>query len=294
MALQFLNEVWATRLLMDLEAESVYKQRGNQNYQSDASNSKQVHIGKMTADITVGDYARNTDISDPQILTNSDTVLVMDQQKYFNFYVDDISKAQTRPDFMSEAMRKSAIAIAQTIDTKVSIDVLAGVPVGDQEIELEIHNADSVSEKGIKLLTVMSDLKTLMRTANISKSVTPWAVLSPKYLDVLEKYFLLEGKSGVFLPGTSEQVLRSGFMGNLLGIDLFWSNRTPKHDNTGYIKDIIIAGTSDGFTYADNVTETVAYRPEKRFGDAVKGLYVYGVKVTEPSQLFSITNTGNS
>lgn len=293
MALAFLNEVWATRLLMDLEAESVYKQRGNQNYQADASNAKEVHIGKMTADITVSNYAKNTDISDPQILTDADTILQLNQQKYFNFYVDDIAKAQTTPNFMSEAMRKSAIAIAQTIDTKVSGDVLLGVP-GGNAISVDIDDAHTVLEKGTALLTVMSDLKTKMRVANISKSITPWAVLSPAYIDVLEKYFLLEGKSGVFLPGTSEQVLRSGFMGNLLGIDIFWSNRAPQSGNTGAIKDIILAGTTDTFTYADNVTEVISYRPEKRFGDAVKGLYVYGIKVTMPEQLFKITNTGSS
>lgn len=291
MALAFLNEVWATRLLMDLEAESVYKQRGNQNYQQDASNAKQVHIGKMTADITISDYSKNTDISAPQILTDSDTVLVMDQQKYFNFYVDDISSAQIRPNFMTEAMRKSAIAIAQTIDTKVSADLVAGA---GNASEVDIDDSKTVLEKGTLFLTAMSNLKTSMRVANISKSITPWAVISPGYIDILEKYFLLEGKTGVFLPATSEQVLRSGFMGNLLGIDIFWSNRSPQHDNTGALKDIIVAGTTDAFTYADNVTETVAYRPEKRFGDAVKGLYVYGVKVTEPDQLFTISNTGSA
>ena len=291
MALAFLNEVWATRLLMDLEAESVYKQRGNQNYQADASNAKEVHIGKMTADITISDYSKNTDISTPQILSDSDTVLALDQQKYFNFYVDDIAKAQTRPNFMSEAMRKSAIAIAQTIDAKVSSALVAGA---GSAAEIDIDDAHTVLEKGTALLTGISDLKTLMRIANISKSITPWAVLAPGYIDILEKYFLLEGKAGVFLPGTSEQVLRSGFMGNLLGIDIFWSNLAPQHDNTGALKDIIIAGTTDAFTYADNVTEVIAYRPEKRFGDAVKGLYVYGCKVTEANQLFTISNTGSS
>lgn len=289
MALTFLNEVWATRLLMDLEAESVYKQRGNQNYQADASNAKQVHIGKMTTDITISDYAKNTDITAPQLLTDDDTLLVMNQQKYFNFYVDDIASAQTKPNFMSEAMRKSAIAIAQTIDSKVSADLVADA---GNEAEVDIDDALTVLEKGTALLTAMSDLKTAMRIANISKSITPWAVLTPAYIDILEKYFLLEGKSGVFLPATSEQVLRSGFMGNLLGVDIFWSNRSPQHDNTGALKDIIIAGTTDAFTYADNVTETVAYRPEKRFGDAVKGLYVYGTKVVAPNQLFTISNVG--
>jgi hypothetical protein len=293
MALTFLNEVWATRLLMDLAAESVYKQRGNQNYQVDASNAKRVHIGKMTADISISDYAKNTDISDPQILTDEDTVLTMDQQKYFNFYVDDIAKAQTTPSFMSEAMRKSAIAIAQTIDSHVSSRLITGT-IANNMLDVTIGDTDSVAEKGTALLTIMSDLKTAMRVANISKSITPWAVLSPAYMDILEKYFLLEGKSGVFLPGTSEQVLRSGFMGNLLGIDIFWSNRAPQSANSGALKDIIISGTIDAFTYADNVTEVIAYRPEKRFGDAVKGLYVYGTKVTENKQLFTITNDGTA
>jgi hypothetical protein len=293
MALTFLNEVWATRLLMDLSAESVYKQRGNQNYQVDASNAKQVHIGKMTADISISDYAKNTDISAPQILTDEDTVLTMDQQKYFNFYVDDIAKAQTTPSFMSEAMRKSAIAIAQTIDSHVSSRLITGT-IANNMLDVTIGDTDSVAEKGTALLTIMSDLKTAMRVANISKSITPWAVLSPAYMDILEKYFLLEGKSGVFLPGTSEQVLRSGFMGNLLGIDIFWSNRAPQSANSGALKDIIISGTIDAFTYADNVTEVIAYRPEKRFGDAVKGLYVYGTKVTENKQLFTITNDGTA
>lgn len=289
MALTFLNEVWATRLLMDLEAESVYKQRGNQNYQADASNAKQVHIGKMDTDITISDYTKNTDISAPQLLSDSETTLVMNMQKYFNFYVDDIAQAQTRPNFMSEAMRKSAIAIAQEIDTIVSTALEIGA---GSNIDVDIPDASTVLEKGTAFLTVMSDLKTQMRVANISKSTTPWAVLSPGYIDILEKYFLLEGKTGIFLPGTSEQVLRSGFMGNLLGIDIFWSNRSPKTANTGSLKDVIIAGTTDAFTYADNVTETVTYRPEKRFGDAVKGLYVFGTKVTKSNQLFTIKNVG--
>jgi hypothetical protein len=293
MALAFLNEVWATRLLMDLEAESVYKQRGNQNYTQDASNANRVHIGKMTSDITVSNYSKNTDISQPQVLNDESQTLHMDNQKYFNFYVDDIATAQTTPNFMSEAMRKSAIAIAQTIDTKVSTELKDGVHA-DNELTTDATPGGTVENNGVKVLTVMSDLKTKMRLQNISKSVTPWAVLTPAYIDMLEKYFLVEGKSGVFLPATSEQVLRSGFMGNLLGIDIFWSNRSPQSTNTGEINDIILAGTTDAFTYADNVTETIAYRPEKRFGDAVKGLYVYGTKVTEPTQLFKITNTSTT
>jgi len=291
MAISFLNEVWAARLLMDLEDESVYKARGNGNYQQDAVNAKQVHIGKLETDITVSNYTINTDISDPQLLTDSDLTLTLDQQKYFNFYVDDVIKAQTTPNFMSEAMRKSAVAISQTIDSYVSGTIEDAMST-ENKLTATVNNNYTIEEKGVEMLSTFSDLKTQMRKQNISKTITPWAVLSPAWLDILEKYFLVAGKSGVFLPATSEQVLTQGFMGNLLGINLYWSNRAPQSTNQGDLKDIITAGTNDAFTYADNVTEVVAYRPEKRFGDAVKGLYVYGAKVTLPKQLFKITNIG--
>jgi hypothetical protein len=44
----------------------------------------------------------------------------------------------------------------------------------------------------------------------------------------------------------------------------------------------ILAGHPMAMTYADNVVKTEAYRPPYRFADAVKGLHLYGVKVTRP------------
>jgi len=37
--------------------------------------------------------------------------------------------------------------------------------------------------------------------------------------------------------------------------------------------------------YAEQIIETEAYKPEKRFGDALKGLHVYGAKVVKPNEL---------
>jgi N4-gp56 family major capsid protein len=45
------------------------------------------------------------------------------------------------------------------------------------------------------------------------------------------------------------------------------------------------AGSTIATTYADQILKTVAYSPEKRFGDAVKGLHVYGAKVIRPEAL---------
>lgn len=45
------------------------------------------------------------------------------------------------------------------------------------------------------------------------------------------------------------------------------------------------AGSSIATTYADQILETKGYSPERRFGDAVKGLHVYGSKVVRPEAL---------
>jgi len=61
----------------------------------------------------------------------------------------------------------------------------------------------------------------------------------------------------------------------------------------GTSADIVLAGaTKFGYagspiatSYAEQINKVEAYRPEKRFGDALKGLHLYGSKVTRASGL---------
>jgi hypothetical protein len=48
---------------------------------------------------------------------------------------------------------------------------------------------------------------------------------------------------------------------------------------------LVIAGTSLAHSFAQQILETKAYSPEKRFGDALKGLHVFGSKVIRPAAL---------
>lgn len=45
------------------------------------------------------------------------------------------------------------------------------------------------------------------------------------------------------------------------------------------------AGSPIATSYAEQINKVEAYRPEKRFGDALKGLHLYGSKVTRPTSL---------
>ena len=44
-----------------------------------------------------------------------------------------------------------------------------------------------------------------------------------------------------------------------------------------------------GGTYAEQLLRTEAYRMEKRFADAIKGLHVYGAKVVKGDALSVLT-----
>lgn len=52
---------------------------------------------------------------------------------------------------------------------------------------------------------------------------------------------------------------------------------------------MVLAGTKLAHTFAQQILETKAYSPEKRFGDALKGLHVFGSKVIRGQALVAAT-----
>jgi hypothetical protein len=53
----------------------------------------------------------------------------------------------------------------------------------------------------------------------------------------------------------------------------------------------VVAGHNIATTFAEQINEVEAYRPERRFGDAVKGLHLYGAAVIETNALAVLTTT---
>ena len=58
---------------------------------------------KKLADITVKPYTPNADIEDPEQLSGGDVTLVIDHGAYFNFYLNDVDKAQAKAELMDAA-----------------------------------------------------------------------------------------------------------------------------------------------------------------------------------------------
>ena len=275
MALQFIPTVWAARLLTALEGALVYGQRSvvNREYEGEIRKAGSTVKIASIGDVNIGTYTKDTDIDDPEVLTDSEQSLSIDQAKYFNFYVDSIDRAQQNVNVLDEAMRRSAWALRSAADsflaTIMSSAVDAGNVIGSTGTPI-VPDKDNAYE-------YLVDLGVLLDEANVP--------LEGRYVVVPAWYHGLLLKDDRFVKaGTagSDRRLANGEVGEAAGFRILKSNNVPNVSDAEYK---ILAGHSMATAYVEQILDLHSYKPEKRFGDAVKGLHVYGAKVIRPTSL---------
>lgn len=278
MALNFIPTVWAARVLANLDKSLVYGQTGvvNRDYEGEIREAGSTVKIASIGNITVGEYIRDTDIGDPEILSDSEQMLVIDQQKYFNFYVDSIDRAQTNINVMDEAMQRAAYALRDEADaiicTKMAIEIPSQNKIGS--------TTTPVVPTSTTAYEYLVDLATKLDEANVPTEGR-WCIVPPWFYGLMLKdnRFVSAGSA------KTDATLANGEVGEAAGFRILKSNTIYKVDAT---KHFIIAGHPIATSYAEQILDLQSYKPEKRFGDAVKGLHVYGVKVLRPNALAAI------
>ena len=267
----FIPEIWNARLLNALRADLVYTNLFNRNYEGEIRQAGDtVHINTIT-DITIKDYTRNTDIDNPEQLTTADQTLVVNQAKYYNFYLNDVDKAQAMPGLIDAAMASASHGLAEAVD-KYLAGLLAAASgtittgLGSTSTPLTV-TAQSAYE-------LLVDMKTAMDKANVPK-LGRKVVLPPEF-----EGFMLKDARFAANGGKGENRLENGAVARAAGFDIYISNNVP---NTSGAKYKVIASTQESNTYAEQLVKTEAYRREKGFDDGVKGLLVYGAKIIRPA-----------
>jgi len=271
----FIPQIWSARLLQHLDTSHVYANLVNRDYEGNISAYGDTVKIQQIGDITIGDYVKNTDIADPQTLTGDQRTLTIDQAKFFNFQIDDVDNAQTNPKLMDAAMQRAAYALADSTDKYVAsfyTDVPAANQIGSDTTPT-VLTADNIYD-------TLVDLSVLLSEANIPQ-MGRWVVVPAWAKGMLRKNDLF-----VHATPSGDSVIQNGLIGQAAGFNIYESNNVP---NTTKTKYKILAGTNIAISYAEQVVQTEAFRMEKRFSDAVKGLHVYGGKTVQPTSLALIT-----
>lgn len=332
-------EVWSAQILTTLEKAHVYGTVSNRNYEGDISEyGDTVHITDV-ADPTISTYTRNTNLADPEVLTDDEQLLIIDQANSFNIYFDDLDKAQVRNagGLVDEAAKRAAWGLRDKSDRFLAAK-MAGAGFGLGAVDAS-STAGNVYDKFIVPASVRLDEQNVPEEQR-------WAVVSPSIYGKLQldDRFIKAAYSGT-------GALHNGLVGDAGGFRIYKSNNAPQANraiesittasgaksltgaagsfNQGDVGlsvtgtgvgasakivsvnadgsvatvdvnssasaavtvtlagggQLAIAGSSIATTYAEQILKVVPYSPEKRFGDALKGLHVFGGRVVRPEAL---------
>lgn len=274
----FISTVWAAALLAGLHKNLIFAQPGIVNMDYEGEITKQGDQVKINfiGDITVFDVTRNSDIPDPEQLDTAATTLLIDQAKGFNFAVDDIDKVQARGDLIQNAMGEASYGVRDKADQFIAgfyTDAASANLIGDDTTPI-VPTADTMYD-------YLVDLSVKLDEANVPSgarwcAVPPWA-----------HGFLLKDKRFIQSGTAAGDLIRAnGEVGEAAGMRILKTNNIR---NTSGTKYKIMAGYPGAISYADQIVSVEAYRMEKRFSDAMKGLHVYGAKVIRPQGLAVLT-----
>ncbi|MBE6619852.1 MAG: P22 coat protein - protein 5 domain protein [Ruminococcaceae bacterium] len=266
----FISTVWSETLAGALDTRYVGVANCNRAYEGDIREQGAVVKICGIGEVTVGDYTKNTDMSTPQTLDDRARELRIDQAKYFNFQIDDIDRAQSSPALMNEAMRAAAAALANTADSYVF-----GL----------YKDAGSTYSRDITTPEQVIDMLISGRTALYSAGVTD---ASDIVLEVSPEVAALILKAKIALSTDNGEALEAGCLGSLGGCKIYVSSNIVKEVEGEKAYHMCLARSKRAIAFAEQLSEIDAYRPEKRFADAVKGLHLYGAKVVYPTELVVI------
>lgn len=298
----FIPEIWSAQVLKALPAVLVFAGVANRDYEGEISKTGDTVRINGIGDIVVSSYVKDTSIGTPQVLTDAQTTLTISQAKFYNFAVDDVDKAQGNPAVMGAAMEWAAYSLAKQADLFVAglyTDVSAANTIGSAASPVTLTRATNANiAAGTTLYDELVTLAQFLTQNNVPNDGNRWCVIPAWGKTLLTQDYRFTSfntpaandriATGALNDGNSPPPPAGGFIGSLENMAVYESNNCVHLGGTLGVagsQDVFLAGHRMGLTFADNVKETEGYRPPDKFGDAVKGLYLFGAKVTRPYAL---------
>lgn len=268
----FIPEIWSGELLERLRKAHIFGAVANSNYEGEITGFGSVVKINQIGIVTVADYSADSTSITPQVLGEGQKELKINQSKYFAFKIDDVTAAQMKPKVMQSAMAESAYRLRDASDSYIAgLYTDAGITngLGTESTAIDITSANVTEYVGF--------VAQKLDEANVPME-SRWMTIPPWFH---QKLVLAK----ITLDTANSPVISNGFVGRYLGFDMYMSNNVSVKTAATNQGSRILAGYSGSITFAEQLVNIEAYRPEASFSDAVKGLYIYGAKVVRPDAL---------
>jgi N4-gp56 family major capsid protein len=280
----FKPEIWSARLRRHLDRKLVYAQPqvSNRDWEGEIADAGDtVHIQKV-GDPTILDYVPGNDLAAPERPDGDTLALVVDQFKAFNVAIDDVDAAQVNVNLLDAFANRAGVKMAQKVDAFVAGVMVAASTVntvGSQAAPVHVEADGSAGftpyELAVELRRQLADHDAPLDSL--------WLAINAD----LEAEFLKDPRF-LSIADYGRPVVQTGEIGQVAGFSVLRTTGVPVN---GSVKKVLAGAGNYATTFADQLTKLEAYRIERQFGDAVKGLEIFGAKVLEPETL-ALANVG--
>ena len=265
----FIPTIWSRNLNISLRRRLRGLELTNRNYEGEIKNAGDTLKIQRPVAINVGDYTIGSDMT-LQTPTSSTLSLLIDQQKYFNFGIDDIDKVQANVDLLGPYLDEGNYALAKTVDEFI------------MQFAVEGHGDNVITKSAISVTTVYDKL--VEAAQNMDEKDVPedgrFCVLTPALVALIRDSAQFTSASEL-----GDRVKQNGFVGQAVGFDIIMSNSVySASDGTNTVAHCMY-GHPMAVTFAMQFTEIESVLSTTQFVDIVRGLLVYGAKAVKPEAL---------
>lgn len=285
----FIPEIWSGKLIENFYDATVLSAISNTDYEGEIRRMGDTVNIRTQPNITIREYVKGQNL----VVENPDSPklqLLIDKGEYFSCIEDDIDRVQSDIKLMDmwskDASEQMKVKIDQRVLTDMLPDIAAankGATAGQQSAAFNLGTSAApltVTKDGAAATTpvvdLIVDMGTVLDEANVPES-DRYLVIPARMAGLIKKSELKDAS----LTGDSTSPVRNGRLGMIDRFTLYVSHNLSVSSG----KTSIIAGHKMGFTFASQMTEMETIRAQSTFGNIVRGLQVYGYKVTKPEAL---------
>ncbi len=274
----FIPTVWAEGIERELERLCVFAEDCNRKYEGKVKEKgesvKILGVGKPTIRELERSGASG-DITGPEEVEDTSIFLPINKINYFNYMVGDIDKAQATNGIMAALQAETSEGLANKMDKYI-----ASFAAKTEAIKAFAATKKVVSgtagEGTINILEAIDEAIQMLQENDVSNSTKVVMTVTPRFYKLFRRDYASKDTD-------NSDILKNGYVGKYGNIFVKLSNNVAKSSNGA--EDYIMVRTQRAIAFVNPMTHVEAYRPEKKFADAVKGFILYDGKIVRPKEM---------
>lgn len=267
----FKPELWSKLLLRDIMNYGVMLDCVNRNYEGEIKNQGDtVHIQKI-GDITINTHDESKAMTH-QNIAGTTQVLKIDQAKDFMFLVSDIDKVQANVELMTKYTNKAKKNVVNVKDAYLHA---LGIAAATNDLGTKAVTPENIYGVLVDMFAELARANAIGADGKGEDGKRPYIVLPPEVVAVIKK-----SPEASHATTLGDDTVRKGAIMQYAGFDIKQSTNVGADGTFN-----ILAGTTEGITYAEQITKVESLKDKDYFGDFVRGLYLYGGLAAQPECL---------